>query len=80
MPRILFLVVWGREVVMATFSPRIWLRRVDFPTFGRPTIEINPDRKVKDLFSADIRVLFKARCIRRSAPGLFLFYPIPFRC
>ena len=44
-PVILLRVVWGREVTMETFSPRILLRRVDFPTFGLPIIATYPERK-----------------------------------
>ncbi len=36
MPRMLIRVVWGLSEVMAIFWPRIRLRRVDLPEFGRP--------------------------------------------
>ena len=36
-------VVWGLLVTMAIFSPTRALVRVDFPTLGRPTMEIMPD-------------------------------------
>jgi hypothetical protein len=37
-------VVCGFELVIATFSPTRALVSVDFPTFGRPTIDTNPAR------------------------------------
>lgn len=45
MPRSRFRVVCATGEVMAIFWPTIWLRSVDFPTFGRPTIATNPDLK-----------------------------------
>jgi hypothetical protein len=36
-------VVWGLLVVIAIFSPTRALSSVDFPTFGRPMMPINPD-------------------------------------
>src|SRR3990172_3340721 len=45
MPSIRFLVVLGFSETIAIFSPTITLRRVDFPTFGLPIIEIKPERK-----------------------------------
>src|SRR5665811_998922 len=42
-PRMVFLVVWGRGDVIATFSPTSALTSVDFPTLGRPTTETNPE-------------------------------------
>src|SRR2546425_7792885 len=36
-------VVWGLSVTIEIFSPTRRLRSVDFPEFGRPTIEANPD-------------------------------------
>ncbi len=35
----------GLGEVMVTFVPRMVLTRVDFPTFGRPTIAAKPDLK-----------------------------------
>ena len=37
-PIMRFLVVWGRLVAMAIFAPTMLFKRVDFPTFGMPTI------------------------------------------
>jgi hypothetical protein len=37
-------VVWGFELVIATFSPTRAFVSVDLPTFGRPTNETNPAR------------------------------------
>ena len=37
-----FLVVCGFDETIATFSPSMVLRSVDFPTLGLPTIAINP--------------------------------------
>lgn len=36
-------VVWGRDEVIATFSPTNALTRVDLPTFGLPTTDTKPD-------------------------------------
>ena len=44
-PRTRVRVVWGVAEVIAIFLPRIWLSRVDLPTFGRPTRATNPERK-----------------------------------
>ena len=43
-PRIALRVVCGRLDVIATLLSRIWFSSVDFPTFGRPTMQTNPDR------------------------------------
>src|SRR5690242_15795139 len=43
-PRTCVRVVCGLSETIDTFCPRIWLRSVDLPTFGRPTIATNPDR------------------------------------
>src|ERR1700757_4196818 len=37
-------VVCGLGVTMATFSPKSWFNNVDFPTFGRPTMAMYPER------------------------------------
>jgi hypothetical protein len=42
--RIVWRVVWGFVDVIATFSPTSALVRVDFPEFGLPTKQTNPDR------------------------------------
>src|SRR4030042_5139624 len=42
-PRMRLRVVWGLLDMMAIFSPKRKLRRVDFPAFGRPMMETNPD-------------------------------------
>ena len=42
-PEILFRVVCGLGVTIATFSPTSLLRSVDLPTLGRPHIVTNPD-------------------------------------
>ena len=42
-PRIRVRVVWGLSETMAILSPRIRLRRVDFPTFVLPRMEMKPD-------------------------------------
>jgi hypothetical protein len=42
MPAIRLRVVCGLLETMAIFSPKIALSKVDFPTLGRPTIDINP--------------------------------------
>jgi len=34
---------------MEIFSPIIWFKRVDFPTFGAPTIATKPDLKFFNL-------------------------------
>lgn len=49
-----FLVVCGFFEVIATFSPRSALSSVDFPTFGRPTIAMNPVLVI--LFSETFRI------------------------
>ncbi len=43
-PIILFLVVCGFDVTIATFSPRIELSSVDLPTLGHPIIDTYPER------------------------------------
>jgi hypothetical protein len=43
MPVILFLVVCGLSAIMEIFSPIMALNNVDFPTFGRPIMPMNPD-------------------------------------
>jgi hypothetical protein len=43
MPRIAFLVVCGKGETMEIFSPLKVLRKVDFPTEGRPIIVTIPD-------------------------------------
>src|SRR5450756_1362950 len=43
-PRITCRVVCGRPEVIATLLPTSALVRVDFPAFGRPMIDANPDR------------------------------------
>jgi hypothetical protein len=43
MPMIRLRVVWGLLVVIAIFSPTRVLSSVDFPTFGRPMMPMNPD-------------------------------------
>ena len=44
-PRTSVRVVWGLSETIDTFSPRMWLTSVDFPTLGRPT------RLAKPLFT-----------------------------
>ena len=48
-PRTRVLVVCGVAEVIATFVPRIWLRRVDLPTFGLPTSATKPERRAAGL-------------------------------
>src|SRR5205814_5696207 len=43
MPRTTCRVVCGLSVTIETFSPTTRFRSVDFPEFGRPIIETNPD-------------------------------------
>jgi hypothetical protein len=43
-PRIALRVVCGRSEMIETFFRKSWFIRVDFPTFGRPTSETNPER------------------------------------
>ena len=43
-PRICVRVVCGRSETIDTLRPTSWFTSVDFPTFGRPTSETNPDR------------------------------------
>ncbi|KGA93215.1 hypothetical protein LptCag_1910 [Leptospirillum ferriphilum] len=38
-------VVWATGEVAAIFSPTIALTSVDFPEFGRPTRDTNPERE-----------------------------------
>ena len=45
-PRTCVRVVCGRSETIETFCPTSWFNSVDLPTFGRPTIETNPDRNV----------------------------------
>jgi len=42
-PRILFRVVCGFGLTMASFCPTKALSNVDFPTFGRPRMQTNPE-------------------------------------
>src|SRR5271166_778252 len=44
MPWMRLRVVCGLRVTMASFSPTSALSNVDFPAFGRPMIETNPER------------------------------------
>ena len=41
----LFRVVWGLGLTIANFSPARAFNSVDFPAFGRPRIQANPERK-----------------------------------
>src|SRR5690606_10424456 len=50
-PWTFFLVAWGLSLMIAIFWPTTRLRQVDFPTFVRPMIEINPDLYPSRLFS-----------------------------
>src|ERR1700757_830062 len=43
MPRTTCRVVCGLSVTIETFSPTTRFRSVDFPEFGRPIMETNPD-------------------------------------
>src|SRR6478735_8646849 len=43
MPRTTWRVVCGLSVTIETFSPTTRFTNVDFPEFGRPMIETNPD-------------------------------------
>src|SRR5499433_772960 len=44
MPVMRLRVVCGLGVTMATFSPKSWFSKVDFPTLGRPTMAMYPER------------------------------------
>src|SRR6476469_2207971 len=54
MPWIVCRVVWGLELVIATFCPTRALVSVDLPAFGRPTRQANPARYAASVPSASV--------------------------
>src|SRR5215467_2899195 len=55
-------VVCGLGVTIATFSPSSWFNSVDFPTLGRPTMAMYPERNgvFAASFSGDLDIDFKS--------------------
>ena len=65
-PRIRVRVVCGRGVTMARCSPSTRFRRVDLPTFGRPTMATNPARNGDCVFLLAMEVIAPAPRRRRG--------------
>ena len=72
-PLIVFLVVWGLSVVIATFSPKIAFISVDFPTLGRPIIPINP------VFKCVVPFYFRAFLQTKSCLLYTSIFPCPWQ-